>query len=40
MLDERALKNFVKVSDVDEALIGEYRGRLPEEMITALAGGI
>lgn len=34
MLDEGALKDFVKVCDVDEELIQEYRERLPEEMIT------
>ncbi|MDE5587565.1 MAG: hypothetical protein K2J60_00275 [Acetatifactor sp.] len=34
MLDEGALKDFVKVCDVDEELIQEYREQLPEEMIT------
>ena len=34
MLDEGALKDFEKISDVDAALIQEYREQLPEEMIT------
>ncbi len=34
MLDEGALKDFVKICDVNEELLQEYREQLPEEMIT------
>lgn len=34
MLDEGALKDYVRISQVESPLIEKYRERLPQEMIT------